>query len=207
MLVLFIGSTVKITKLTQELTEARDSLKKMQGEANVTKAQLAKIIELNESIKEIDDNYFRYDEQFKRHTLKNIVVSFNIYSSNIQDIDMEQRRKLLEAGEAIVRFMKNAQKKIPEAQYLLIVEGQSSKDGYVRNYELSYARALSLVKFWSRNNIEFDSLKNCEVLISGSGQASKFRETPDDQWNKLNQRFVIHIIPKPGIMEMNSTTK
>ncbi len=174
---------------------------KMKGEVIAKEEQLRKIEELNNSIKEIDNNYFKYDESFKRHTLKNIDVSFNTYSSNIQDIDKSQLDKLLKAGEAIVSFMRNAKRKIPEAQYLLIIEGQSSKDFYIRNYELSYERALALIKFWSNNGIEFDSLGNCEVLISGSGQSSRFRIQPDIKGNKGNQRFVIHIIPKPGIME------
>ena len=46
----------------------------------------------------------------------------------------------------------------------------------------------------------FDGLP-CEVIISGSGQSSKFRVKPDNAKNKKNQRFVIHIIPKPGIIE------
>lgn len=183
MLVLFIVSVVK-----------------MRGEVNAKEEQLRKIEELNNSIKEIDNKYFKYDEQFKRHTLKDIEVSFNTYSSNIHDIDQEQLDKLLKAGQAIVRFMNRAKNKIPKAQYMLIIEGQSSKDNFARNYELSYERALALIKFWSNNGIEFDTLGNCEVLISGSGQSSKFRVQPDNRRNKDNQRFVIHIIPKPGII-------
>jgi flagellar motor protein MotB len=98
--------------------------------------------------------------------------------------------------------MLSAKKKLPDAEYLLIVEGQSSKDNYPRNYELSYSRALSLVKYWTRNGIRFDDLP-CEVIISGSGQASRFRVRPEvinGEANPANQRFVIHIIPKPGIM-------
>ena len=174
---------------------------KMKGTVNAKEEQIRKIEELNNSIKEIDNKYFEYDEQFKRHTLKDIEVSFNTYSSNIHDIEQEQLDKLLNAGKAIVRFMNSAKNKIPEAQYMLIIEGQSSKDYYKKNYELSYERALALIKFWSNNGIEFASLDNCEVLISGSGQSSKFRVQPDISGNKDNQRFVIHIIPKPGIIE------
>ena len=191
MLVLFIVSIVKMKGINAELNRT----------VNATKKQLEKIEELNNSIKEIDNKYFKYDEQFKRHTLRDIDVSFNTYSSNIQDIEKEQLDKLLKAGEAIMLFMQNAKTKIPEAQYLLIIEGQSSKDNYIKNYELSYERALALIKFWSTNSIEFDSLGNCEILISGSGQSSKFRVQPDIRGNKDNQRFVMHIIPKPGIIE------
>ena len=164
MLVLFIVCVVKMKGINDQLDK----------EVNAKEEQLRKIEELNNSIKEIDNKYFAYDEQFKRHTLKDIEVSFNTYSSNIYDIEQEQLDKLLKAGLAIAHFMNSAKSKIPEAQYMLIIEGQSSKDYYTRNYELSYERALALIKFWSSNGIEFDSLGNCEVLISGSGQSSKF---------------------------------
>ncbi len=174
---------------------------KMKGINNAKEEQLRKIEELNNSIKEIDDKYFAYDEQFKRHTLKDIEVSFNTESSNIYDIEKEQLDKLLKAGQAIVCFMNRAKSKIPEAQYMLIIEGQSSKDDYRYNYELSYNRALALIKYWLSNGVNFDTLGNCEVIISGSGQSSKFRLQPDIGKNKNNQRFVIHIIPKPGVIE------
>lgn len=174
---------------------------KMKGINNAKEEQIRKIEELNNSIKEIDNKYFSYDEQFKRHTLKDIEVSFNTESANIYDIEKEQLDKLLKAGQAIVRFMNRAKSKIPEAQYMLIIEGQSSKDDYRYNYELSYNRALALIKYWLSNGVEFDTLGNCEVIISGSGQSSKFRLQPDIGKNKNNQRFVIHIIPKPGVIE------
>lgn len=153
MLVLFIVCVVKMKGINDQLDK----------EVNAKEEQLRKIEELNNSIKEIDNKYFAYDEQFKRHTLKDIEVSFNTYSSNIYDIEQEQLDKLLKAGLAIAHFMNSAKSKIPEAQYMLIIEGQSSKDYYTRNYELSYERALALIKFWSSNGIEFDSLGNCEV--------------------------------------------
>ena len=86
----------------------------------------------------------------------------------------------------------------PHIQYLLIIEGQASKDGYAYNYELSYQRALSLKKFWEDNGLNFND-KNCEVLICGSGDGrlsgtGLMRESKE----VLNQRFLIHILPKPG---------
>ena len=53
-------------------------------------------------------------------------------------------------------------------------------------------------KFWDNNNIHFDR-DNCEVLISGSGDGrlsgtGLMRELEE----KANQRFLIHILPKPG---------
>ena len=132
MLVLFIVCVVKMKGINTQLDK----------EVNAKEEQLRKIEELNNSIKEIDNKYFEYDEQFKRHTLKDIEVSFNTYSSNINDIGQEQLDKLLKLVKQLSVLMNSAKNKIPEAQYILIVEGQSSKDYYTRIYELSYERAL-----------------------------------------------------------------
>ena len=191
MLMLFVLAIALLHKQVVIAEEARSA----------TQEQLDKIEELNQSIEKIDQKYFEYDSQFKRHTLKEIQVSFNTNSANIDDIEQSQLDRLIGAGQSIASFMQNAKTSIPDAQYLLIIEGQSSKDGYIRNYELSYERALALIKYWVRKGIEFDSLGNCEVLIAGSGQASRFRLEPDNAGNKGNQRFVIHIIPKAGTFE------
>jgi len=156
-----------------------------------------------QSLAKIDTTYFEYDVQYKRHTLKNISVSFKTGSSNIYDIPQMDLNKLYNVGLVIQKFMQKAVDSIPDIKYLLIVEGQSSKDNYNRNYELSYERALALVKFWSAKGVYFNN-NYCEVIISGSGQASPFREKPDIAGNKANQRFVIHIIPKTGIVNSNS---
>lgn len=164
-----------------------------------TAEQLAKVTALNNSIQQIDKDYFEYDAVYKRHTLKDINVKFHAGSSNIMDLGQNDITRLLRAGNAIREFMLKVKDNpdLSEAEYMLIVEGQSSKDNYAYNYELSYARALSLVKMWARNGIRFDDLP-CEVIISGSGQESRFRVDPDNASNAANQRFVIHIIPKPG---------
>lgn len=162
-----------------------------------TEAQLAKIKKLESSIEKIDPEYFQYNSDYKRHTLKNITVSFATGSSDISDIPQYDLKRLEDAGRAIVKFMQEAKRTIPEAEYMLIVEGQSSRDNFPRNNELSYSRALSLVKYWQTKGIVFDELP-CELIVSGSGCDSRFREKPDVTGNKKNQRFVIHIIPKPG---------
>lgn len=114
---------------------------KIGKERDATKEQLAKIEELERSIEHIDAQYFEYVDEYKRHTLKNVNVSFNTNSSKIDDISPEDRDKLLNAGRAIQEFLRKAQRNISQAEYMLIVEGQSSKDNYAYNYELSYARA------------------------------------------------------------------
>jgi outer membrane protein OmpA-like peptidoglycan-associated protein len=197
MLVLFILVIVLLHNKMEEIEKERKA----------TQAQLDKIKEIEESIKNINSQHFEYDPLYKRHTLKNINVSFKTGSSNINDIPQNQLKKLLDVGLSIKIFVDNAIEKSSKVKYLLIVEGQSSKDNYPQNFELSYERALALVKFWTSNNIIFDP-NFCEVIISGSGQASPFRISPDIAGNLANQRFVIHIIPKPGIIEeINSVKK
>lgn len=97
-------------------------------------------------------------------------------------------------------FIRKTTNKNPHIQYLLIIEGQASKDDYKENYELSYQRALSLKRFWEQYGIHFAD-KNCEVLICGSGDG-KLSGTGlmREQKEVLNQRFLIHILPKPGII-------
>ena len=198
MLVLFVVTVALLHKEMLKIGEEREA---MRIERDVTLAQINKIKEIQEATQTIDTTYFRFDENFKRHTLRNIEVSFKTYSPDINDIPQDVRNTLAEAGKAIRESLLQAQKDNPDAKFLLIVEGQTSNDGYVRNYELSYERALSLVKFWSSQKIYFDEaggIHNCELIISGSGKSSKFREYPDNKYNTKNQRFVIHIIPKPG---------
>ena len=115
------------------------------------------------------------------------------------DIDENTRLQLLNAGKAINRFIDEACKKY-KAQYLLIIEGQASKDNFIRNNELSYERALALVNYWKYNGVFFNP-KQCEVIISGSGQDGTLRIQPDVAGNVKNQRFLIHILPKPGVIK------
>lgn len=172
----------------------------LHSKIKATENQLKKIQEIEESVKNINPEYFEFDSIYKRHTLKGISVTFETTSSDINDIPAKQLERLLKMGSSIKQFVDLAIKKNNNVKYILILEGQSSKDGYSKNYELSYERALALYKYWWKNGVVFDQNK-CEVIISGSGQASLFRLKPDNAKNKANQRFVIHIIPKMGTID------
>ena len=170
-----------------------------------TQEQLNKIEEIQNSIKNINREHFEYDPQYKRHTLKNVTVSFNQNSFDINDIPSSEQSKLIEVGRSIKDFVQLAVYKNPEVKYLMIIEGQSSKDDYnnneyYNNDVLSYQRALSLLKYWTKKGVDIDP-DYCEIIVSGSGQNSPFRVQPDNRYNRANQRFVIHIIPKPGNIE------
>ncbi|MBP8966542.1 MAG: hypothetical protein KBG33_03995 [Paludibacteraceae bacterium] len=159
-----------------------------------TKAQIDKINEIEEAVNKIDSTYFEYNKVYKKHILK-IMVNFPIGVSDINVIDSHTQNELIEAGRSIQSTLEKISREYPKIQYLLVIEGQASKDNYSRNYELSYERALALRRLWSDNNIDFGD--NCEVLISGSGIGGSMRENEE----RLNQRFLIHIVPKPGIVE------
>lgn len=170
----------------------------LQKQVKATEAEINKIKEIQNAISNIDSTYFAYNAEHKKHILK-IDVGFQINSADITDIELETRQQLLNAGKAINQFIKNACQKY-NAQYLLIIEGQASKDNFIRNNELSYERALALVNYWKNNGVLFNP-EQCEVIISGSGQDGTLRIQPDVAGNVKNQRFLIHILPKPGVIK------
>ncbi len=188
MLVLFVLTIVMLQKQMIEIEEMRKA----------TEAEINKIKEIQNAISNIDSTYFAYNAEHKKHILK-IDVGFQTNSADITDIELDTRHQLLNAGKAINQFIKDACQKY-NAQYLLIIEGQASKDNFIRNNELSYERALALVNYWKNNGVLFNS-EQCEVIISGSGQDGTLRIQPDVAGNVKNQRFLIHILPKPGVIK------
>lgn len=188
MLVLFVLTVVMLQKQMKEIEEMKEA----------TEAEINKIKEIQNAISNIDSTYFAYNAEHKKHILK-IDVGFQTNSADITDINEATRWQLLNAGKAINRFIEEACKKY-NAQYLLIIEGQASKDNFIRNNELSYERALALVNYWKSNGVYFNP-EQCEVIVSGSGQDGTLRIQPDVAGNVKNQRFLIHILPKPGIIK------
>ncbi len=184
MLVLFVLTIALLHKRMVEIEKERVA----------TQEQIDKIREVQKATENIDDKYFNYRPEYKKHILK-ISVWFNSGSHNMNNIEDATQNELKKAGESIANFISENTK--DGIQYLLIIEGQSSSDSYTRNYELSYERALALKRFWEFNDVTFGV--NCEVLISGSGDGKLsgtgfMRETKE----RVNQRFLIHIVPKYG---------
>lgn len=187
MLVLFV---LTIALLHKKMVE-------IEGERIATEEQLNKIKEVEKATQNIDAKYFEYRSEYKKHILK-IPVWFASGSSNINNINASTQEELIQAGKSIQNCIsKNSSDSI---QYLLIVEGQASKDSFSQNYELSYERALALKKFWKDSGVNFGD--NCEVLISGSGDGQLsgtnfMREVLES----ANQRFLIHLVPKHGMID------
>lgn len=186
---LFKGAVVKNGKDLKLITEQRDA----------TKAEIDKINEIRNAIQSIDSTYFTYDPQYKKHILKTR-VKFQKGSADINDLDSSTQVELLTVRDRIRAFLTKLMKKDPEISYLLIIEGQASRDGYMFNNQLSYDRALSLFRLWfpdqNSTSLKFYDLP-CEVVIAGAGC---MEGKPRSEDNAENQRFLIQIIPKPGLI-------
>ena len=190
MLMLFILAIALLHREMVQIGKERDA----------TKAEIEKINEIRNAIQNIDTKYFQYVPEYKKHILKTR-VKFRSGSSNMNDLDQATQKELLAVRDTIKSFLENLLKKDSEASYLLIIDGQASKDGYALNNQLSYERALSLFKFWfpdqKSTTLRFFNMP-CEVVIAGAG----FMEgKPRDSDNSSNQRFLIQIMPQSGIIE------
>ncbi|WP_430894952.1 MULTISPECIES: hypothetical protein [unclassified Paraflavitalea] len=170
---------------------------KMIGELGEKGRELDRIKEIEKTVNNIDTAYFKYDAENKKHIL-NMQFLFPKGSYDISKIVPDKRADLLKAGNVIKQLIL----KYPEEEnikYLIVVEGQASKDNWAGNDDLSYHRAQSLIKFWEQNNLGLDELKNCEIIVAGSGEKGIPRTQPDI--GDANQRFLITIVPKIGQMK------
>lgn len=190
MLMLFILAIALLHRQMVQIGKERDA----------TKAELAKINEIRAAIQNIDTAYFQYNPEYKKHILKT-KVKFRTGSSNIDDLDEATKAELLSVRDTIKSFLDALMLKDMSASYLLVIEGQASRDAYTLNNQLSYDRALSLFKFWfpdqTNTTLRFFDLP-CEVVIAGAGY---MEGKPRDADNASNQRFLIQIMPQSGIIE------
>lgn len=174
----------------------------LKRQAKATEEQLKKIENIQKSIQNIDSNFFTYNEQFKKHVL-NIFIQYRAYQFDPHFLSTDEQLKLLKAGNSIKKFV--SKNNFNDVGYLIIIEGQASKDGFYKtkldnNDVISFNRALWLKKYWEENNIDIGSLNNCELIVAGSGEKGVPRINPDTP--PANQRFLIHIIPKFGQIKM-----
>lgn len=158
------------------------------------KEELERIKEIERAVDSIDRRYFTYDSLHKKHIL-NIQFLYPRGSSEISEIIPDKRPELINAGKAV----KDLILKFPEEEnvkYLVVVEGQASKDNWIGNDQLSFYRAQSLINLWKQSEIGLGKLQNCELIVAGSGEKGVPRTQPD--LPPANQRFLITIIPKIG---------
>lgn len=171
-------------------------------EQNVKLNEFKKIEEIKKSVNEINPEYFEYNPKYKKHILK-LQVQYPTGNYEVNNIDNPNLKSgIIAAGKDIENLIRKFSDD-NRIQYLIVIEGQASIDSYhyndyLNNNVLSYLRALKLKEFWEQQGIRLDMLKNCEVVVAGSGEGGIPR---DSTYEKANQRFLIHIIPKTGTIE------
>ncbi|SDD64947.1 OmpA family protein [Algoriphagus faecimaris] len=169
--------------------------RKAEDAREASEQQLKKIQEIQESTKQLPEEYFSYQPQYKRFKL-NKQIQFQRGKS---EIESQYKPYLIEVGKSIQslieRLKSNERSSNFEIKYLVVIEGMASNDNYPLNFELSYNRALSLYRLWKEEPIIFDP-EICEVQIAGSGTEG-LREYAGFEEYK-NQQFLIHIVPKIG---------
>lgn len=156
--------------------------------------ELEDIKRVEASTQDLEGKYFSYNKEYEKFIL-NIDCQFPIRQYDINLLDENTRAKLMDAGQQVKDFLERHS----ENQYLVIVEGQASANSEAwteYNYNLSFQRALSLIKFWATNPKVKFSDKNCELQIAGSGDGRLSAKTMREDVNEKNQRFLIYIIPK-----------
>ncbi len=170
----------------------------MKRQQKTTEEQLKRIVEIQNSVKELNPNYFHYQDVYKRFSL-NEQIQFRAKSS---EIPVENKQYLIDVGKDIQRLIETLKTKYigQEIKYMIIIEGMSSAFRYSKNDVLSYERAFSLFKLWEDNNIYFDP-DICELQIAGSGVRGVGRHTGRMEYK--NQQFLIQIIPKIGKLDTN----
>lgn len=176
------------------------------------KEKYREITSIYEAVENIDSTYFKFNEQYVKHIF-NIQVTYQTGAFDLNRLQADAqgdasaadalRAKIVAAGKEIqktIEYLQNNDSIKQDIKYLVVIEGQASADGfnddaYRNNNVLSYQRALGLHQFWQKNGIDFSNMNKCELVISGSGE----KGVPRDMTNeKLNQRFLIHIVPVIG---------
>lgn len=174
---------------------------KLSNQKKATELQLREIKKIQDAVKALPEKYFKYDPVNQRYKL-NLYVNFLSNKSNINDLDINTRENLYEAGKSISSLMQKLNSSNKNVSYLLIIEGNTQRSdlnlNYIKmpdvGYKLSYERSLSLVNFWQSKGLDFKKIDNCELMIVGSGYFGKSRETNEEE----NRKFTIQITPKIG---------
>jgi outer membrane protein OmpA-like peptidoglycan-associated protein len=166
---------------------------RLKTQQQATETQLNKMREIQAAVKELPQEYFTYQSEFKRFSLNKQIQ----FPKGKTEITSDYRDYLLSVGRSIEALIFKLKSKYQNEniKYLIVIEGMASVDGYSLNDELSYQRALALARLWKQNNIIFDP-NFCELQIAGSGTGGIGRFTGAEEYK--NQRFLIQIVPKIG---------
>jgi outer membrane protein OmpA-like peptidoglycan-associated protein len=170
------------------------------SELKVQVQEKRKLDEIKAALKRLESDYFEYNATYKRYELK-FPVTFAPQSAVLPS---DAQTPLVKAGRFLLKEMQSI-KNDDNVQYLIVVEGRAAKDlRYPANdphnfdgpavRQLSYSRALSVIRLWEQAGLRFPS--NLEVVAAGSGFRGAGRYTGSQE--ALNKRFIIQIQPKIG---------
>jgi len=195
----------ELAKCELDREELIKELESLEGDkvARATLEKLEVIQSIDEALRALPQELFKYDEKSQRFRLS-LDVNFNPQSSRITDLPKNVRDKLLQAGKEIKDKIGklNGRSRDEKFRFLLIVEGNTQKVGDTWEnrivnqvgYNLSYNRAKALVDFWENNGLDFRGSDDIELLIVGSGYSGAGRSEREIE----NRRFTIQITPKIG---------
>lgn len=182
-------------------------LKQDQEQYRIAAEKYEKLQEIEKSLQTLEGDYFEFDENNKRFRL-NIDTKFKSNSHQISDFDVKIKEDVIDAGHSIYYLLDSLNKSNQfTVQYLIVIEGNAQRTvtNWISDpnngYRLSYKRALSIYNYWKENGINFNNLKNVEVLLAGSGHFGKSRVSAkklDEYDSELNRRFTIQITGKIG---------
>lgn len=178
--------------------------------------QLKVYNEVEESLKPLkqDSSLFIYEERYKRFLLS-FDVKFGVGRAGINARDLTNfevtQTKILDAGKKLKSVLDTVVNDVLQdsaqngsrVTYLVVISGYASKldnfddspQGLSSEYQLSYARAYSLWRFWTKNGIDFENKKYkglIDLQLAGNGWGGVGRSTSEQQ----NQRFVVQVVPK-----------
>ena len=202
MLVLFVLSYKMFQKKEQENQEQLVKITALADEFKVLAEQKEKLDEIDKALKGLQGSYFRYNEDCKRHELSIDAV----FAKQSADLPVDKLDSLYQAGRFLYNQIEDIKTEL-DVKYLIVVEGRAAKDPYkpashpdnqdgptVR--DLSFRRAMALVKFWESRGLSFNQGR-FEIVAAGSGFKGACRYEGDELETK-NRRFVIQILPKVG---------
>jgi outer membrane protein OmpA-like peptidoglycan-associated protein len=168
----------------------------MKKQQKATEEQLSLIKNVQSAVKALPDEFFTYQNEYKRFSLNRQIQ----FLSGKSEIASEDKNYLTDVGRSVENLIINlkTQYQNQDIRYIIIIEGMASNDNYIYNHELSYQRALALLRLWEKSGISFDN-QLCELQIAGSGTSGIGRYSGKEEFK--NQRFLIQIIPKIGNLE------
>ncbi|MBP3942849.1 hypothetical protein J5U18_04605 [Sphingobacteriaceae bacterium WQ 2009] len=187
--------------------------------------QLRVYREVEESLKPLknDNDFFKYEEDYKRFLLA-FDVKFSVARAGINETDLENfdetRDKILSAGkklkavldQIVIDANKQNKNHLNKVTYLVVISGYASKlynadsspVGMSAEYQLSYARAYSLWKFWLNQDINLEDPKYkglIDLQIAGNGWGGVGRLSNKEE---ANQRFIVQVVPKISNQELSN---